>query len=170
MSISDRLYNLAKSYLDAARTRWDDVDPAARKELDDAVNSPASTAWERAQKKINNVAATNAASKELQSSTRPGEQQFAPAQPNASSPLPPVSENALSAAYKVLNLPDGSSLSTVQTAHQDLIKKTDPSKFPEGSKDRTVAEHLYRRINAAYMMLANALSNATDDRFDRLEL
>jgi len=172
MGISDRLYNLAKSYLDSARTRWDEVDPAAQQELDNAVSSPALTAWERAQAKINAAKAGNQAANEVHPpSTLPPAQTSSASNPSliqtaASQP----SQNALAAAYKILGVPEGSDLLTVQKAYRDLQKKADPATFPEGSQDRKLAQDLHRRVNTAYMLLANSLSAPSDDRFDRLEL
>ena len=177
MGISDRLYNLAKSYLDSARSRWDEVDPAAQRELDSAVSSPALDAWQRAQAKINNAHAANQATQELRPPHVSAELQ--PSQNFSTQPTPPPvtsaqpltpSTNALAAAYKVLDVPVGSDLPTVQKAYQELQKRADPSRFAEGSKDRKLAQDILRRVNAAYMVLANSLSNASDDRFDRLEL
>ena len=171
MGIPDRLYHIAKSYIDSAKTRWDEVDEASRKELDDAVASPALSAFERAQAKINNTQSANSAARELYPSTTgvpPTGQAF-----DASADPPPSmlqpSTNALAAAYKVLDVPQGSSLAIVQQAHQDLQKKADPSRFAAGSKDRKLAEDILRRVNAAYMLLANSLCAPSDDRFDRLE-
>jgi DnaJ-domain-containing protein 1 len=174
MGISDRLYNIAKSYLDSAKSRWDEVDPAAQQELDAAVSSPALSAWDRAQAKINNAQAANTAAKELQPAPVPA-QTFNPQQPVTAPGSQPqtqqqASTNALAGAYRVLDVPPGSDLQTVQVAYRELQKKADPTRFPEGSKDRKLAEDILRRVNAAYMVLANSLSAATDDRFDRLEL
>jgi DnaJ-domain-containing protein 1 len=185
MGISDRLYNLAKSYLDTAKTRWDEVDPAAQKELDDAVSSPGQAAWQRAQAKINAAQTqtdpVNGVHRTLPRPVPTPVQQFEQQQqpvasPGAAAGAVPLqqaqqpSENVLSAAYKVLNLPPGSDLSAVQKAYRVLENRADPSRFPEGSKDRKLAQDILRRINGAYMLLANTLSGAADDRFDRLEL
>jgi hypothetical protein len=172
MGNADRLYNLAKAYLDHARSRWDEVDSAAQRELNEALNSPALTAWERAQAKINATRSANQAAQEIPTSTVP--------LPNTpyTPDLPPTvplsaaqpSNNALAGAYRVLDVPVGSDLLTVQKAYQELQKKADPNRFPAGSKDRQLAQDILRRVNAAYMMLANSLSATSDDRFDRLEL
>jgi hypothetical protein len=171
MGMSDRLYNLAKSYLDSARTRWDEVDPAAQKELDNAVSSPALAAWERAQNKIKSAQAANQALSELrqsQSTPPPTGQAFDRNQ--LPPPIQQPSTTALTAAYRVLDLPEGSDLATVQKAYQDFKLKADPSRFPDGSKDNVLAKNIIRRVNAAYIVLANSLSTSSDDRFDRLEL
>jgi len=177
MGIPDRLYNLAKSYLDSAKSRWDEVDTASQQELDAAVSSPALAAWERAQAKIKAAQSANQAANELRSAAPPPpatrqifEQSPQENEQPQSAPQPSPSTNALAAAYKVLDVPPGSDLQTVQKAYQDLQKRADPSKFPEGTKDRKLAQDILRRVNAAYMVLANTLTTASDDRFDRLEL
>lgn len=166
MGIPDRLLNLAKSYLDSAKSRWEEVDAAAQKELDEAVSSPTASAWERAQAKIKNASAVNFSQKELVAT----EETMSPQTADGKQPAVNASASVLAAAYQVLDVPPGSSLTTVQDAYQELRQKTDPARFPEGSNDRKAATDIQRRINTAYMILVNSLSSSGEDRFDRLEL
>jgi hypothetical protein len=175
MSIPDRIYKIAKNYLDAARSRWDEIDSSAQRELDDHVASPALSAFERAQAKIRNAQGDNQATKELNGSLNQANFTQAPSEATLEDPplplvTPTPSQNALLGAYKVLGVPEGSTLPTVQKAYQELQQRADPSKFPAGSQEQKMAQDIHRRVNGAYILLANALSPASDDRFDRLEL
>jgi hypothetical protein len=180
MSIPDRVYKLAKNYLETARSRWDDIDSSALRELDEHVASPALSAFERAQAKIRATQSANQAAQELKPSL--GEQgdvlpKTASAQVPAtavSAAVPvmvnPASPSAMQGAYKILGVAEGAGFPAVQTAYQELRQRADPARFVAGSAEQKMAEDIQRRVNAAYILLANSLSPATDDRFDRLEL
>ncbi|HEX5323107.1 MAG TPA: J domain-containing protein [Capsulimonadaceae bacterium] len=178
MGLPDRIYRMAKAHLDQALSRWDQIDSRAQQELDDAVQSPALTAWERAQAKINAAQAAK---------------EFTPIQPGAPDTVPlaerlPVqpppcpapaettpsmgarrpSDSMVQAAYTIIGVPAGSDFATVQGAYLRLKERASPERFPAGSADQAQAKNIERRINAAYMTLMDALS-PSEDRFDRLE-
>lgn len=194
MGIPDRVFSIAKGYLDKAAQRMQEIDAAAAQELDEYINSGRGNrgAWDRAQAKIS--AADSA--RELQdpadtppdfgSTVTPGQQPAGPANNRGAGtpavksygaplmPIPPrdpsapSSPSALNAAYRVLGVPTGSDINTVRDAYQKLIERAHPDRFPAGSPEQEQAREIERRASAAYMMLADALSPA-DDRFDRLE-
>jgi DnaJ-domain-containing protein 1 len=166
MGIPDRLYKIAKSYVDSAKSRWDEIDSGAQRELDETMNSPALSAWERAQAKIQSARAQVQADKEFaQDHTEPP----VPTPPAPAS-TPSASPNALEAAYKVLGVPPGGDILAVQKAYQELKLRANPARFTAGSPEQKTAQDIDRRLNTAYMVLANVLAPASDDRFDRLEI
>ncbi len=164
MSMPERAIGIAKGYLDRVLSRWEDMDASAQQELEEATKSPALTAWERAQSKIDAAHAQRIGelAPDQQSNVMP---------PLAEVPAStPTSTSAIEAAYHMLGLPLGSDLPTVQREYQRLKERASPNRFAEGTPERTRASEIERKLNAAYMVLANTLSKPSDDRFDRLEL
>jgi hypothetical protein len=186
MGIPDRIYRIAKSHLDQALDRWEQIDSSAQKELDEAVQSPALSAFERAQAKINSAQAARGLRK-------PAAQEFTPLPPpgppgtvplaerlpalpsspsSTETPIarmsPRPSNTMVDAAYQIIGVPAGSSFETVRQSYQKLKERASPDRFPAGSPDQVKARDIERRINAAYMTLMDALA-PSEDRFDRLE-
>jgi hypothetical protein len=178
MGIPDRIYRIAKSHLDQALDRWEQIDSKAQKELDDAVQSPALTAFERAQAKINAARAA----KEFTPLPPPGPPDTVPLaerlpakavsptlqETPTARPSSHPSDNVVQAAYTIIGVPVGSNFVTVQSAYLKLKERASPDRFPAGSPDQIKAKDIERRINAAYMTLMDTLS-PSEDRFDRLE-
>jgi preprotein translocase subunit Sec63 len=71
--------------------------------------------------------------------------------------------------YKVLGLEDGADFASVQSTYNKLASRCDPTRFPEGTEDRKMAEGIKARVDAAYQALRDAL-DSTAGRFDKLEL
>jgi len=171
MGLTDRVYNIAKGYLDKASQRWEQLDSNAQKELDQYTDNSNTSAWDRAQAKI----AALDAQRELKSTAEtPPAAPVAPIQPKVSSvagqqPTGSQSQSTIAAAYQILGIPAGSNIEAVRDAYQKLTARAAPDRFPAGSKEQAEAQRIERRACAAYMMLADALSPA-DDRFDRLEI
>ncbi len=88
---------------------------------------------------------------------------------SAASPAASVSPVSLHLHYKVLGLEDGADFSAVQSTYNKLAVRCDPSRFPEGSEDRKMAESIRSRVDVAYDALRDAL-DSTAGRFDKLEL
>lgn len=172
MGIPDRLYKIAKAHLDQTLSRWEQIDSNAQKELDEAVESPALSAWERAQAKINSAQAARELNPPSQG-TAPLSEALAPAQPLGDATAPPrlarPSNTMVQAAYTILGVPQGSSFETVRQAYLKLKERAAPDRFEAGSPDQIKAREIERRVNAAYMLLMDDLA-PSEDRFDRLEL
>ena len=91
----------------------------------------------------------------------------APASPG---PAPQAGSQApLHLHYKVLGLEDGADFAAVQSTYNKLAARCDPTRFPEGTEDRKMAEGIKSRVDAAYQALRDAL-DSTAGRFDKLEL
>jgi len=87
--------------------------------------------------------------------------------PNTSNVTPNEDPNARD--YRVLGVPAGSDLATVQSAYEKLARRCDPRRFPDGSQEQKDAEQILERVNAAYDALRNRL-DPTQNRFGKLEL
>ena len=178
MGIPDRIYRIAKAHLDQALDRWEQIDSNAQKELEDSMQPPALTAFERAQAKINAARAA----REFTPVPPPGQTDSVPLAERLPAPTPSPtlqetptvrssarpSDNAIQAAYTVIGVQIGSDFATVQSAYLKLKERASPDRFPAGSTDQVKAKDIERKINAAYMTLMDALS-PSEDRFDRLE-
>lgn len=182
--LSSRLYQLAKGYVESARTRLDEIDQRALAELQQALplsNSPAASAdpMERAAAKI---AAARAAAG--YSAERPGGYQTAgpagdiPAESadqslsaleSRASAAPPASTDPLATAYRVIGIPDGSDRAAVEDAVAKLRERCAPEKFTPGSEDELEARRILARIDEAHAYLQHCL-NPEAGRFERLEL
>ncbi|HEY3330395.1 MAG TPA: hypothetical protein VGK19_10270 [Capsulimonadaceae bacterium] len=172
MGLADRVFNLAKSYVDKAGQRWDELDEKARQELESYSSSPALGAWERAQAKIDQTQAAADATAAMTAATRPPVRDtLTDLPPGYEPPIPQVSPQpgTVAAAYLVLGVPQGASFDAVKKAYDKLRERAMSDKFAEGSAEYDKARAIERRAAAAYMLLADTLKPA-DDRFDRLEI
>jgi DnaJ-domain-containing protein 1 len=185
MGLSDRVFNIAKGYLDKASERWQQIDNAAQQELDEYMDRSQAnpSAWDRAQAKISALDSArelrDPADTPLAGEPPFGSSTLAPAStaaqqtPFADAPTPHAAAappgSTMEAAYRILGIPAGADLVTVRTAYQKLMERAAPQRFPDRSPEQLQAQHIERRASAAYMMLVDALS-PSDDRFDRLEL
>ncbi|MDR3707936.1 MAG: hypothetical protein P4L33_06530 [Capsulimonadaceae bacterium] len=171
MGLADRVYNIAKGYLDKASQRWDEIDEQARRELDGYVESPELSAWERAQKKVESAQAQGRV--QLPRTQEPIRDTLKDLPPGYEPPIPqmsPPSQNStLDAAYRVLGIAPGSDFAAVRKAYDTLRQRTAALKFEPGSTEFERANRIQRRSTAAYMLLANTL-RPEGDRFDRLEI
>ncbi len=197
MGIPNRLYNIAKSQLDKAVERWQDIDSKAQQEIDSFMASHTDTnqqsSWERALGKIN----AGAAEFELRSAgARIDDKALQPdpdlsaleakiaaggtqqslasskqgsASPQLSSAQAQERTQALVGAYKMLGLEPGADWAKVREAHGTLRERAAPERFGAGTPEQETAVSIQRRIDAAYMMISGALA-PSGDRFDRLEL
>ncbi|MEJ5385030.1 MAG: J domain-containing protein [Fimbriimonadales bacterium] len=118
---------------------------------------------ERVEQVIREETAESTAAQELQDALDPTRAPSAPA-----APKPSAQETALSRAYRVLGLPDGAELAEVRRAYRELMARSDPSRFPEGSPERARAEHIRQRIEQAYQTLLLHLDH-TAQRFRNLQ-
>ena len=191
MSISRRLRNIAMSQISAIQDRLNRIDSEAvieaerkieqrrqesdaRSELDDpmkikpVLRSPEDIA--AGVVRPTTPASTGPASRPsaYTPQTRPS---GAPAGGYANAAQPPAqaAESALHIHYKVLGLEDEADFSAVQSTYNKLASRCDPTRFPEGSEDRKMAESIKKRVDQAYDALRDAL-DSTAGRFDKLEL
>ncbi len=118
---------------------------------------------ERVEQVIREETAESAAAQELQDALDPTRAPSAP-----STPQPSAQETALSRAYRVLGLPDGAELAEVRRAYRELMARSDPSRFPDGSPERARAEQIRQRIEQAYQTLLLHLDH-TAQRFRNLQ-
>ena len=171
MSVPDRIYQLAKSYLDAAIERLGEIDNRAQAELDKAL-APGGTAaaglsasddpMDRAAAKIAASRGDVAARGEL----RPERYNFSTSDPSAATGPDP---DPIQTAYRVIGVPVGSDMATVDAAVAKLRERAAPERFAEGSQERDDAARIQGRVDNAYAVLQDA-HGVEKNRFDRLEL
>ena len=179
-SLPGRIYQLAQSYLDIARNRLADIDPAAEEELrrslpressDYPGDAPAlqparpttMSAMERARNKISAAQQEAAALRQRQ----PEHYNFSSAaQPTNSAPS---ETDVTSTAYRMIGVPEGSPYPVVEKAVAKLRERCAPERFPEGSPERAEAAQILSRIDDAFRVLKAALG-VPENRFDKLEL
>lgn len=175
MSIPNRIYRIAKSYLNQARDRIETLDAElAEKELHSSPGAPtggapgaaspvrddtsAEAMMRRAEERI------RAARAEAQAA--PGSRYTGDA--TAAAPTQTAATDLNSADFRVLGAPIGSDWSTVQSAYEKLSRRCDPRRFPEGSEEQKDAQRILERVNVAYEALRKRL-DPTESRFGKLE-
>ena len=72
-------------------------------------------------------------------------------------------------ARKILGVAPGDDLQVIQAAHDRLMERSDPGRFPEGSPERAQAEAIRLRVRRAFATLTADL-DGTERRFRTLEL
>lgn len=165
--IPGRLFRVAKTYLDAAKGRLDEINSRAQEELTRALNrddiqaglSASDDPMERAQAKIAAVRQASVSQRELS----PGRDAAVPVTPTVPQTDP------MQTAYKILGVPFGSDFLTVQTAANKLRERCDPVRFPDGTQEQNEARLILQKVEEAYQMLQNALDPGAG-RFDKLEI
>ncbi|MCL6536384.1 MAG: J domain-containing protein [Armatimonadetes bacterium] len=123
---------------------------------------------ERVEQVIREETAESAAAQELQDALDPTRRFETPDAPAGSARAAQTGETAISRAYRVLGLPDGAGLAEVRRAYRDLIARSDPTRFPDGSPERAKAEQIRQRIEQAYQTLLLHLDH-TAQRFRNLQ-
>jgi len=164
--ILGRSFRLAKTYLNEAKGRLNDITADAQDELTKALNrddiqaglSASDDPMERAQAKIAAARQASADRKELS----PG--RYAPSPPPAAPQTDPMQT-----AYKILGVPAGSDFLTVQTAANKLRERCAPSRFADGTQEQAEARMILQKVEEAYQVLQNALDPGAG-RFDKLEI
>lgn len=164
-----RSFRLAKTYLDAAKGRLDEISTGAQEELTKALErddikaglSASDDPMERAQAKITAARQASASRNELSP-----ERAFPASSPSSASP---AQTDPLQTAYKILGIPPGSDFLTVQTAANKLRERCAPTRFPDGTQEQTEARLILQKVEEAYQVLQNALDPSAG-RFDKLEI
>lgn len=72
-------------------------------------------------------------------------------------------------ARRTLGVNPGASILEIQAAHDRLMERSDPSRFPEGTSERTQADAIRLRVRRAFALLTDEL-DGTERRFRTLEL
>ncbi len=156
-----RSVRLAKTYLDDAKGRLDEVSAGAQEELTRALNrddiqaglASSDDPMARAQAKIAAARGAGEARRSVPPASTTSEQ--------ASDPI--------QTAYKIVGVPPGSDYLTVQTAVNSLRDRCAPSHFPEGSPEQASAKTILKKVEEAHQVLQNALDPGAG-RFDKLEI
>jgi hypothetical protein len=143
VSAADEMMRRAEERIAAARR-----DMESRGELDTPISSP-STSSTSANPSSSSSSTTTASSSAAASAA-------ASSDPNASD-------------YRVLGVPIGSDLGTVQSAFEKLAQRCDPRRFPENSREQKDAQRILERVNVAFEALRKRL-DPTENRFGKLEL
>ena len=155
------MFRIAKTYLDAAKDRLDEIDSRAQEELTKALDrsdiqsglSSSDDPMARAQAKINAARGETVARREA-----------VPVSQTASGKTDPIQT-----AYKIIGVPPGSDYLTVQTAVNKLRERCAPSRFPNGSVEQSESQMILQKVEEAYQVLQNTLDPGAG-RFDKLEL
>ena len=184
MSIPDRIGRLGKAYVGAIKDKIESElgeRESALSELDSSPGDrlPASASGRRVPppppSELSDVDSLMRRAEEKIASARrelESRQELPSSATTASASAPvslPVDTNPLAADYRVLNLSPGASLGEVQAAYEDLLRRSDPKRFPEGSNEQAQARRILERVNLAYDNLRRE-KNPTEDRFAKLEL
>jgi hypothetical protein len=142
VSAADEMMRRAEERIAAARR-----DMESRGELDTPISPAASSS---AANPSTSSSSTSSASTSASASAA------ASSDPNASD-------------YRVLGVPIGSDLGTVQSAFEKLAQRCDPRRFPENSREQKDAQRILERVNVAFEALRKRL-DPTENRFGKLEL
>lgn len=172
MSIPDRIGRLGKAYVGAIKDKIESElseREAAQRELD------GNTGGERSGKPVPPPPTSELS--DVDSLMRRAEEKIAAArrEMDARSELAPpdapvvTKADPLAADFRTLGVAAGSGLGEVQAAYEDLVRRCDPKRFPEGSAEQAQAQRLLERVNVAYDNIRRSL-NPTEDRFAKLEL
>ncbi len=162
MSLSRRLRNIAASQINALKERLDRIDAEeaealharrTRRDAVDELNDPADRRLAR--RTPEEIAAGKPA---------PQPPPVEPPPQSAASPVSPLSTH-----YRILGVAEGADLEAIEAAYAKLAARCAPDRFPEGSEEQEAAKEIFKRVDAAYNALRDAL-DPTYGRFDKLEL
>ncbi len=170
MSIPERLFKISKAYLGQVRDRIDSE--LAERELEASLreaNAPASrddasadAMMRRAEERI------AAMRREIDArNTVNGVPPTIPVSQPASATL--VEADVNEKDFRVLGVPVGSDLATVQAAYEKLARRCDPRRFDNSPAEQQEAERILERINSSYEALKKRL-DPMQNRFGKLEL
>jgi hypothetical protein len=168
MSVPDRIYRIAKAYLDAARGRLDEIDARATEELERALGPGGTVNSAGGDDPMARAAAKIAAARGEAAARAQMPQRY-----NFSTPDPSrdagFETDPVQTAYRVIGVPVGSDMETIDKAVSRLRERAAPDRFPEGSPEREDAARIQARVDNAYAVLQESMG-VPKNRFDRLEL
>ena len=165
-----RAYQVAKSYLDSARGRLEEIDARAQEELRRSLPREDSPAASHPSGVLNNDPFARAAAKIAEAQQRVTAQRQEKEQREAATAPPPAPPDPVTTAYKIIGVPDGSDYLTVESAVNKLRERCAPTRFPAGSVEQAEARVILIRVEEAFTVLKNALGPTAGGRFDKLEL
>ncbi len=165
MSLSRRLRNIAIGQINALKERLDRIDE------EEAQQHLERRAQRDALKELNDPADIRPALRtpEEVASGRPAASAKQPTTTGPEMATGAVPASALSTHYRILGVPEGSDLETVEAAYNKLANRCAPDRFPEGSEEQQAAKEIFKRVDVAYNALRDTL-DPTCGRFDKLEL
>jgi hypothetical protein len=176
VSIPNRIYRIAKSYLNQARERIETLDAElAEQELHadpgDRPDGPRETNRGGGGGGGDYLAGRNDTSPEAM--MRRAEQRIRAARSESLAreetvAAPKTAPDPQAADYRVLGVHEGADWSTVQAAYEKLARRCDPRRFPENSEEQRDAERILERVNVAYESLRKRL-DPMESRFGKLE-
>lgn len=177
MSIPDRIGRLGKAYVGAIKDKIESEiseREAAQSELDEvAVPRKGKAVPQPPESELSDVDSLMRRAEEKIASARRELEARKELSPAAAEVTPTAAvatdANPLAADFRTLGLAVGSELGEVQAAYEDLVRRLDPKRFPEGSSDQQKAKQLLDRVNLAYENLRRSF-NPTENRFAKLEL
>ena len=186
MSIPERIFRISKAYLNQVRDRIDAE--LAERELETSLNRDPDLP---AQDDASPEAMMRRAEARIAAARRDMERQMGERTPGTAAPVTPAAETGVAPAsatsptapapakgvetdpnaadFRILGVPVGSDLPTVQAAYERLSRRCDPRRFPEASAEQKEAERILARVNTAYDALRKRL-DPTENRFGKLEL
>lgn len=160
--ISSRLFKIGKAYLDAARSRIDEIDRDAQSELSRIYpNSDPSARglprpgpddpFDRAEAKITNTHSVSGTQHSVLTS----------ADSSAASPV--------DVAFRTIGVSPGSDYATVEAAVVKLRRRCSPSAFPAGSIEQSQAADILDKVESSLSIIQTHYNLAAQNRFDKLE-
>lgn len=78
-------------------------------------------------------------------------------------------QDQIDLARRILGVSETATFDEIRKAYERQNKRSDPSRFPEGSQERARAAILHRQINIAYQKLTESVPT-TEKRFRSLEI
>ena len=115
------------------------------------------------------IASTNTPSSSVTSSSSSSSTTGSSSTASSSAASGAVSNDPNASDYRVLGVPIGSDLGTVQSAFEKLARRCDPRRFPDKSREQKDAQRILERVNVAFEALRKRL-DPTENRFGKLEL
>lgn len=172
MSIPDRIGRLGKAYVGAIKDKIDSElseREAALDELDGGSPRRGKPVPPPPASELSDVDSLMRRAEEKIAAARHGlkaQEELAPTSAVATASL---ESQPLAADYRLLGLTTGASLADVQAAYDDLTRRSDPKRFPDGSQEQAQAQRILERVTLAYENIRRE-NNPTEDRFAKLEL
>lgn len=153
MGITRRIQRIIKGYMKTARERLDDLEAElARREMEDDLHPG------------------DAGGAKLPGTATPAPAGYSPIT-TGQDKVPDAEQ--LSAdrqmSFRLLGLPPNATLEQLETTYAHLMKRADPTRFPEGSEERKRAEDIRHKIESAYRAVRDYM-DSTYARMRRINL
>lgn len=153
MGFARRIRRIIKGYMKTARERLDDLEvELARRELEEHLEPGGAIGTTPTE-----------GSHVLKQTPAPNASPTSAPQPSEQTPV------NLEAYFRLLGLPPNATLEQLETTYANLMKRADPTRFPEGSVDRRRAEEIQRKIETAYRAIRDHM-DSTYARMRRINL